>query len=383
MTRHFVQVEEAGEKIVLIRGAEDARRVVGETTRGGGPIVGQRGQEIPRLLVSFDDVMLFSVDAAVNGVNESVAPAELRVLEESRSQDLLAGRHEIDVHGVVHAPGHDGLYQGLAGTAAEDVRGAGHKGRLARKLVLLLGERPLAPVDPSVRTEVRAVQIVRAASERLPLEPFLAPVRDSVSVGVGELPYAWRRRHVERAVEPQRAFGKHHPVGKHGPLVEPAVAVRVFKPQDPVRFFLELLFDLVIGPGRLGDVQTPLLVKVGDDGPIHEGRTGGALDLKTGRHGQSHGLVGGLEAGWGEPENQRGRDPCRHNDGEEHMSGFHFSRSLSERASLLLTRKFFALWHKIPLRFFASSRLCGKQYAAFTAKTQRREGRHQKCESNF
>src|SRR5213594_3646989 len=104
MTRHFVQVEEAGEKIVLIRGAEDARRVVGETARGGGPIVGQRGQEIPRFLVSFDDVMLFSVDAAVNGVNKSVAPAELRVLEESRSQDLLAGRHESTSTGLSMPP---------------------------------------------------------------------------------------------------------------------------------------------------------------------------------------------------------------------------------------------------------------------------------------
>ena len=84
----------------------------------------------------------------------------------------------------------------------------------AGPLVGLLGERALAPVDPAVRAEVRAVQVVGAAGQRLALEPLFALVGDAVAVGVGQLPDARRRGDVERAVEPHRAFGEHHLVGE-------------------------------------------------------------------------------------------------------------------------------------------------------------------------
>ena len=128
------------------------------------------------------------------------------------------------------------------GPAAEDVRGLGDERRLAGPLVGLLGERPLAPVDPAVGAEVGAVQVVGAAGERLALEPLDALVGHAVAVGVGQLPDARRRRR-------RRASRRSHIVpsgniiwsAKTVLLVEPAVAVGVLEPDDPVRLLRELL----------------------------------------------------------------------------------------------------------------------------------------------
>ena len=107
--------------------------------------------------------------------------------------------------------------------------------RLAGPLIGLLREGALAPVNPAVGSEVRPVQVVGAAGQRLALEPFDTLVRDAVAVGVGQLPDARRRSDVERSGVPHRTFGEHHLVGEDRALVEPAVAIRVFQPKDPVR----------------------------------------------------------------------------------------------------------------------------------------------------
>jgi hypothetical protein len=142
----------------------------------------------------------------------------------------------------------------------------------------LLRERPLAPVDPAVGAEIGPVQVVGAAGQRLALEPLLAAVGHAVAVGVGQLPDARRRRHVERAVGPQRPLGEHHPVGEGRPPVEATVAIDVLEPDDAMGPVLELDGDLVVRPRRLGDVEPPLLVEVGDDRPVDQRRAGGELD---------------------------------------------------------------------------------------------------------
>ena len=66
-------------------------------------------------------------------------------------------------------------------------------------------------------------------------------------------------------------------------LVELAVAVGVLQPDDAMRLLLELHGDLLVGAGRIGDVEPALLVEVGDDGPIDQRRPGGQLDVEADR----------------------------------------------------------------------------------------------------
>src|SRR5262249_41523317 len=123
----------------------------------------------------------------------------------------------------------------------------GDPGRLAGPLVRLLRKGALAPVDPAVGAEVRAMQVVGASGKRLALEPLRALVGHAVTVGVGQLPDAGRGRDVERAVVPEGPLGKHHLVRKDRALVEPAISVAVYEPDDAMRLLSELLLHLVVG----------------------------------------------------------------------------------------------------------------------------------------
>ena len=203
--------------------------------------------------------------------------------EKRRREDAFAARREDDIDRVVHAAGHDWLDAAAVGPASEDVRRLGDERRLAGALIPLLGKRSLGPVNPAVRAEIRAVQIVRAACQGLPLEPLAALVGHAVAFGVGQLPNTGRRGDIDRAGVPHRPFREHHLVGEDGALVEFAVAVGVFQSQNPVRSFLELLLHILIRTGRIGDVEPPLFIEVRGDRPIHQRRPGGQLDLEAGR----------------------------------------------------------------------------------------------------
>ena len=241
------------------------------------------------------------------------------MLEKGGGQDPFAGGREGHIDRVVHAAVHDRFNHAVARTPAEDVRGLGHERGLAGPLVGLLGERTLGPVDRAVETEVGPMQIVRAAGERLPLEPLFTPIRDAVPIGVRQFPDARRRRHIERAVEPHRAFGKHHLVGEHDARVEPAVTVLVLEAHDPVRLVGELFFDSVVRSRGVGDVEPPLLVEVRDDRAVHDRRTGDALDFEPG--GNREDLIGDRRLSPRAREHERSEDDRCKPDSEHR--GFH------------------------------------------------------------
>ncbi len=244
------------------------------------------GHQVARPRVPVEDVVRLPVDAAIDGVDQGIAPARLWMLEKRRADDALAGRREGDVDGVVHAAGHDHFDRRIPRPPPEDVRGAGHERGLPQPLAGLLRERALGPVDPAVRTEIRPVQIVGAPGQRLALVPLLTLVGDAITVGVGQLPDARRRGDIERTVEPHRALGQHHPVGKDDARIEAAVAVLVFEAHDAMRAIGELLLHPVVRARGVRDIQAALVVEVRDDGTVHERRAGDALDREAGRHGQ-------------------------------------------------------------------------------------------------
>src|SRR4029453_4934687 len=140
-----------------------------------------------------------SIQAAVDGVNQSIAASKLWLFDEGGCQETLARLCEGDVHRIVHPTGHDDIDRRVPRTPAKNVRRLGHKWRLAWSLVGLLGEGALGPVDPSVRSEVWTVQVVCAAGQGFSLPPLFALIGDAIAVGVGQLPDARRRRNVERS----------------------------------------------------------------------------------------------------------------------------------------------------------------------------------------
>src|SRR5690606_39491663 len=77
---------------------------------------------------------------------------------------------------------------------------------------------------------IRAFHVTGVQTCALPIYlapvPFLATVRDTVSIRVRELPDAGRARDIDGTVVPQAALGEHDPLGEHGGPVEAAVAVR-------------------------------------------------------------------------------------------------------------------------------------------------------------
>ena len=167
------RLKRAAKRLSSVLRAECARLVAGEAARRGGPQVSEHRHKLgagPFVLV--DRCVVLAVDAAVDGVNQAVALAAGRTLQKGGGEDAFAAGREDDVHRVVHPAGHHRLDAGAVGPAAEDVGGLRDERRLARTLIGLLREGALAPVDPAVRAEVRAVQVVGATGQRLALEPF-------------------------------------------------------------------------------------------------------------------------------------------------------------------------------------------------------------------
>jgi hypothetical protein len=187
--------------------------------------------------------VILSVHTPVDGVEESV-PAAV-ALDDRGRENPLAFRRERHVDRVVHPARHHRFEARAVGAAAKDVGGA----RLplaAVHQVRLLGEGALAPVNPTVGARIGTVQVVRAAGKGLALEPLDAVLGHAVAIAVGELPDARRRRHVERAALEHGAGEEHHPIGEHDALVEPAVAIDVFKTNDAMGTLGELLLDGVV-----------------------------------------------------------------------------------------------------------------------------------------
>src|SRR5205807_7661061 len=109
----LVHVEETGEQVVLELRTEGAGVIASQATGGRGAQVRHYRHERrtrPRMVV--DHVMIFAIDAAVDGMNDAVAFSASRMLQERGREEALAARREDDVDGIVHAAGHHWLNPG-------------------------------------------------------------------------------------------------------------------------------------------------------------------------------------------------------------------------------------------------------------------------------
>src|SRR2546422_5088781 len=184
----LVQIESAEKEIVLIFLSENARFVADNTARRGWAHVRHDGHQVAGFLVVISYVVDLAINAAVNGVNESVASAWLVRVEEGAAENPFALGREGDRYRVVHPAGHHWLDAAAVRTGAEDVGRAGDERRSTRTRVSLLRERAFAPINPAVGPELRPLQIVGAAGQRFALKPFLTLVGDAITIGVGQFP---------------------------------------------------------------------------------------------------------------------------------------------------------------------------------------------------
>src|SRR5690606_12488836 len=117
----------------------------------------------------------------------------------------------------------------------KDMRGPRRPRTTIGLFIRLLRKGPFAPIDPAVWAEVRTVQIVGAASQRLAVEPDFALFRHSIVVAVGQLPDLRRRGDVDRPLVIHHPLGKHHAIGKYTAFVEPPVTIGVAQAQNTMR----------------------------------------------------------------------------------------------------------------------------------------------------
>ncbi len=158
-----------------------------------------------RMIVN--NIVDLAINSAIDRVNQTVPFAARRVLEKCRAADALACFCKSDAYGIVHAARHHWFHARAIRAAAKNVGGASHERFLSGTFIGLLGERPLAPVNPPVRPGVRPVKIVRATCERFAEHPLFALIGDAVAIGIGQFPncckYSVGRQKSVRA-EPSR-----------------------------------------------------------------------------------------------------------------------------------------------------------------------------------
>src|SRR5208282_4328585 len=132
----LAQVEAGGEQVVLVLRTKGRRFVPNQAASRGGAQVRQHGhQGRPGPGVVVDDVVVLTVDAAIDGVDQPVAATAAGVLDEGRRQDAFAAWREHDMYRVIHAAGQDRLDAGAVRPAAEDMGRAGDERRQAGTLV--------------------------------------------------------------------------------------------------------------------------------------------------------------------------------------------------------------------------------------------------------
>ena len=125
--------------------------------------VRENRHEIARLSMVVDHIVDFAVDTTIDRMDEPIPLAAAWMLKKSGGKDALAFRSEGDVDRIIHSSGHDGLYNTTFGATPKNMRSASLERSCSVPLILLFGKCTLAPVDPAIQTEVRAMQVIGAA----------------------------------------------------------------------------------------------------------------------------------------------------------------------------------------------------------------------------
>src|SRR5213595_3915577 len=127
MSADFAQIELARKDIVAMLGAKLIRLITMQAARSRRALMHKDGHEVrrrPFVVGIVDRVVIFPVDAAVNGVNEAVTKTRGGPDEKRRRKDSFAAGREHAIDWIVHAAGHYRLDAAAIRPRAEDVRSA-------------------------------------------------------------------------------------------------------------------------------------------------------------------------------------------------------------------------------------------------------------------
>lgn len=266
----LLRVEEGDEHIALPSGIQRPGAVEGGTRHGHMPEIVHDRHVLLRARQTDDSPQLVGalIDAAVKPVHEGVSP-RLIVVEINHPEDVALGG-EIDLDRVVHATERVPLHIAAVGLAGPDARRQAfvHDGPVFLDDVVTLAA--VAPVEPAVGMQKRAVHIRRVTVKRVAPDDHLALIGHAVAVGVRQFPDARRRCDVERAIKPRAALRKRHLVGEHRTLVVDAIAVRVLEHHDLVGQLLLQPLPVEIQPGRIAHEEPPVVVNGAHHRVIHQ-----------------------------------------------------------------------------------------------------------------
>ena len=197
VTRYFPEIKVAHEEVVRVVRPKYARAIRDRPARRRCAHVRHDRHQVARARVPGRARVFFAVNATVNRVNQPVAFPRRADLKKRPAQHPLARRGKRHPHRVVHAAREHRLEPRPVRSRPKDVRRPRHKGLPVSQRVPLLGEGAFRPIEPTLRPEIRPVQIVRTPRQRLAVIPLLPSVRHAVAIRIGEFPNVRRRSHVE------------------------------------------------------------------------------------------------------------------------------------------------------------------------------------------
>src|SRR3954462_950927 len=118
--------------------------------------------QIAGLFVAVSHFIDLPVNAAINGMYESVAMPGFVGDEECPAKNPFSFRRESKSHGIIHPTRKNRFQSSVVGASAENVSSPAFEVFAVSEFVGLFRKRAFTPVNPAIRAKIRAVQIVRA-----------------------------------------------------------------------------------------------------------------------------------------------------------------------------------------------------------------------------
>ena len=193
---------------------------------------------------------------------------------------------ECQANWIVHPTRDDHFQLAAVRPSTIDMGGLGAERSAIAQFVFLRSKRSFAPVEETIRSEIRTVHVIATPFDRTAIEPNGSLIRHMVTVCITQFPYVWWCSDVDRIVVNKNAFRKRQFVGKDGRFIKDSIPVAVDQPQHSMLRIIELNRCLVRVARTVGDVENPIIVKAHMNGPLHQRRRGDTLQLISLRNGE-------------------------------------------------------------------------------------------------
>ena len=121
MLHNLVQVEVAGEQLLIVTAAEQLLTAGYQPAGRCRPLVAEHWHDITGHRMCVDGGMFLAVNSPLDGVNQAVATAGFRKLEKGTAEKSFSVLQKRHVHGIVHTSGQHCFDVGAVGVSAKNV----------------------------------------------------------------------------------------------------------------------------------------------------------------------------------------------------------------------------------------------------------------------